>query len=191
MRPLLFASASLLLAAPALAQDPSPQPAPQIDYNSFLALTAELAPYRQSRLLPAQAFFARATDGRALLLDTRSAADFQRGHIEGAVNLPFSEFTDEALRAVIGEDKTRPILIYCNNNFSDNVAPIKLKRAPLALNIPTFINLYGYGYENIWELHGTLATKDVEQFGKWTQRGRLSSDLENQDRLRSPSRIHQ
>ena len=26
------------------------------------------------------------------------------------------------------------------------------KSAPLALNIPTFINLYGYGYRNIYEL---------------------------------------
>ena len=27
-----------------------------------------------------------------------------------------------------------------------------MKRISLALNIPTFINLYGYGYENIYEL---------------------------------------
>ena len=43
-------------------------------------------------------------------------------------------------------------IIYCNNNFTDNIAPVRSKRARLALNIPTFINLYGYGYENIYEL---------------------------------------
>jgi len=32
-------------------------------------------------------------------------------------------------------------------DFSDNSKPITL-----ALNIPTYINLYGYGYRNIYEL---------------------------------------
>lgn len=50
--------------------------------------------------------------------------------------------------------KNRRILIYCNNNFSEKVAPVVLKSAPLALNVPTFINLYGYGYENIYEPSG-------------------------------------
>ena len=84
---------------------------------------------------------------------------------KGAVNLPFSDFTDEKLRKIIGESKARMILIYCNNNFSDNLVPIPLKRAPLALNIPTFITLVGYGYTNIWELGDTVATTDVAWVG--------------------------
>ena len=56
--------------------------------------------------------------------------------------LPFSDFTDEKLAKVIPEKTTR-ILIYCNNNFSDNVNPIMLKRIELALNVPTFVNLWG------------------------------------------------
>ncbi|WP_272914642.1 hypothetical protein [Aurantiacibacter rhizosphaerae] len=32
----------------------------------------------------------------------------------------------------------------------------------LALNIPTFINLYGYGYRNIGELGEKVALNDVE-----------------------------
>jgi hypothetical protein len=32
------------------------------------------------------------------------------------------------------------------------VAPVVLKRVELALNIQTFINLYGYGYRNVYEL---------------------------------------
>jgi hypothetical protein len=35
-----------------------------------------------------------------------------------------------------------------------------LKRAPLALNIPTFINLHGYGYGNVWELAGEVSLTD-------------------------------
>ena len=32
------------------------------------------------------------------------------------------------------------------------------KRLQLALNIPTFINLVGYGYENVWELAEVIRT---------------------------------
>ena len=75
------------------------------------------------------------------------------GHIDGAAHLNFSDFTDDKLAQLIPSKDTR-ILIYCNNNFTDNVAPVPVKRIELALNVPTFINLYGYGYENIYELDG-------------------------------------
>src|SRR3546814_234285 len=88
----------------------------------------------------------------ALLLDARSKDAFQRGHIKGAVNLPLTDFTAESLAEVIGRDPNRPILIYCNNNFSNHQSPVPLKRAALALNIQTFINLVGYGYPNVREL---------------------------------------
>lgn len=135
------------MAAPAAAQG-----APAIDYPGFVALTAEVATLRETRLIGWDRFRAESAAEGAILLDTRSAADFARGHVAGAVNLPFSEFTDAKLRAVLGEDTARPVYIYCNNNFADDVAPVTLKRAPLALNIPTFVNLVGYGYGNVWEL---------------------------------------
>lgn len=145
------------------------RPAPaQIDYDGFAALTNSLGEYRQSRLLAKDVFFRQAAQKGALLLDTRSASAFAAGHIEGAVNLPFSDFTEESLRKVIGPDRNRPIYIYCNNNFADNAAPVVTKKAPLALNIPTFINLYGYGYENIWELEGVMLTADVAWVGDAT-----------------------
>jgi hypothetical protein len=101
------------------------------------------------------------------VLDTRSAEAFQMGHIAGAVYLNFSDFTDEKLARVIPSKATR-ILIYCNNNFTDNVAPVPVKRIELALNVPTFINLYGYGYENIQELNGaySLADPDINWVGE-------------------------
>lgn len=143
--------------APAFAQ----QGNPQIDYDGFARLTAELGPLRAAHRLPLGEFLARARTDGAILLDTRSPNAFAEGHLEGAVNLPFSDFTDEKLAQVLGSDKSRPIYIYCNNNFSDNIAPVVSKRAPLALNIPTFINLHGYGYTNVWELADVVATADV------------------------------
>lgn len=147
-----------LLALPASAEPPAN---PQVDYAGFAALTSELGAIRQAHLLPWSEFSARMGAGDALLLDTRSAAAFAQGHIAGAVNLPFSDFTDDKLAAVLGTDRGRPIFIYCNNNFSDNRPPVTAKRAPLALNIPTFINLHGYGYTNVWELKDIVAIRDV------------------------------
>ncbi|MEW4449140.1 rhodanese-like domain-containing protein [Qipengyuania sp. JC766] len=139
----------------ALVLSPSPAKAREdpagtrIDYNGFAALTAEVGGYREGRLLDPEQFFEEAARQGALLLDTRSADAFARGHIEGAVNLPFSDFTEASLARVIGEDRDRPIFIYCNNNFTDDTEPVATKKAPLALNIPTFINLYGYGYTDV------------------------------------------
>ncbi|WP_083734099.1 rhodanese-like domain-containing protein [Sphingopyxis sp. KK2] len=150
MRPILLAAA-LLAATPAFAQTPA-TPNPQIDYPAFQALTASVAPQREARLIAFDAFKAEAAKPNVLLLDARSKDAFARGHIAGAVNLPLTDFTAESLAAVIGADPNRPILIYCNNNFSNHRNPVPLKSAPLALNIQTFINLVGYGYPNVREL---------------------------------------
>lgn len=159
--PRLFAVAlALALAAPATAQ--SLQPAnPQIDYKGFVQLAQKLEPMREAHRLPWDQFIAKARSEGALLLDARSESAFRRGHIKGAVNLPFSDFTDAALREVIGKNPGRPIYIYCNNNFTDNMAPVVTKRVDMALNIPTFVNLHGYGYGNVWELAGLVSTKEL------------------------------
>jgi hypothetical protein len=100
-----------------------------------------------------------AREGDTLILDARSAEAFARGHIDGAVNLPFPDFTAERLAEVIG-DPNRRVLIYCNNNFANDRPPVVIKSRPLALNIPTFINLYGYGYRNIYELGDVVDFND-------------------------------
>ena len=153
MRILLLAAA--LIAAPALGQ-----PNPQIDYPGFQALTTSVAPQRATRLLAFDAFKAEAAKPDVLLLDARSASAFQRGHIKGAVNLPLTDFTADSLAAVIGANPDRPILIYCNNNFRNNVAPVPVKSVALALNIQTFINLVGYGYPNVYELADVVDFND-------------------------------
>jgi phage shock protein E len=133
---------------------------PLIDYGGYVELTQDVRPYRAKRLLTLADFKARATDPKVLVLDARSASAFAEGHIEGAVNLPFPDFTAESLAAVIGSNPKRPILIYCNNNFRDNMRPVMTKARPLALNIQTFVNLYGYGYKNIWELGEAVTMAD-------------------------------
>lgn len=138
-----------LLATPLAAQDSG---SPLIDYAGFRNLTAEVQPVRSERLIPLSEFKARAGQPNVLILDARSAQAFAEGHIAGAVNLPLPDFTAESLGQVIGANPDREILIYCNNNFINNRRPVMTKALPLALNIQTFINLYGYGYKNVWEL---------------------------------------
>jgi phage shock protein E len=154
MRKTLFLAAALF-ATPALAQAN-----PQIDYPGFQALTASVAPQRATRLIAFDAFKAEAAKPGVLLLDARSKDAFARGHIAGAVNLPLTDFTADSLAAVIGANPDRPILIYCNNNFRNNAAPVPTKAAPLALNIQTFINLVGYGYPNVRELADVVDFND-------------------------------
>jgi phage shock protein E len=154
LRPLL---AALLLSgsAASLAQPANPQ----IDYAGFQQLTQNVSTYREARLLSWNEFQSAARRPGTLVLDARSADAYAAGHIRGAVNLPFTDFTADSLARVIGE-RDRPILIYCNNNFSNNRAPVMMKVAQLALNIQTFINLVGYGYPNVRELGEVIDFND-------------------------------
>jgi len=146
----------LLLAATPLAAQPLN---PQIDYPGFQRLAAEVQPYRQARLVDWASFSAMAARPGTLILDARSESAFAQGHIRGAVNLPLTDFTAQSLTRAIGP-ADRPILIYCNNNFRNNRAPVMLKSIQLALNIQTFINLYGYGYRNVRELAAVVDFND-------------------------------
>jgi phage shock protein E len=158
MRIALLAAPLAFLGAAACAETAAN---PQIDYTGFVELTASLQQVREANRLERDEFLRRAAADGALLLDARSESAFAAGHIDGAVNLPFSDFNSKSLREVVGDDPDRPIYIYCNNNFSDNAAPVIAKMAPLALNIPTFINLHGYGYTNVWELAGVMPLSEV------------------------------
>lgn len=122
-------------------------------------MTRNVDSYRKERLLGWSDFARKAKEPGVLLLDARSADAFAAGHIAGAVNLPFTDFTPESLAAVIG-DKNRPILIYCNNNFVNDQPPVVMKVRSLALNIQTFINLVGYGYANVYELRSAIDFND-------------------------------
>jgi hypothetical protein len=150
-----FAGACLA-ALPSAAQDAPDNP--QIDYPGFVELAAEVEGYRESRRIGWAEFAERARADGAILLDARSESAFAQGHIEGAVNLPLPDFTAERLAQVLGENVNRPVYIYCNNNFADDRPPVVTKKVELALNIPTFINLVGYGYANVWELADVIRT---------------------------------
>ncbi len=68
----------------------------------------------------------------ALVIDTRTAGEFSRSHIEGAVNIPHN-----AITAKIGahtNDKSKQIIVYCHSGARSGAA----KRS-----------LVGTGYTNV------------------------------------------
>ena len=89
---------SMLLTA-LLVQAEVPPPNPNIDYPAFQRLAADVRPERAKRRITLAKFQEMARSGQAVILDARSADAFARGHLKGAINLPFTDFTAEALRA--------------------------------------------------------------------------------------------
>lgn len=132
-----------------------------VDYPGFSNLTNEVEAYRKDRIVDVKTFKQLANEPGTILLDTRSKEAFEARHIKGAVHLNFSDFTAGKLAKVIPTKDTK-VLIYCNNNFIGDPMAFASKMAPLALNIPTFINLYGYGYKNVYELGNLLVVNDAD-----------------------------
>lgn len=135
-------------------------PPSHVDFAGFLRDSADVARFREQRLVDLDTFLRMARDDNTIILDTRSQAAFNKQHLQGAVHLNFSDFTAEKLGQVI-PNKTTRVLIYCNNNLAGDEVNFAMKKITLALNIPTFINLHGYGYENLYELSSLVPIDDA------------------------------
>lgn len=151
-----------------------------VSYEDFKELVAEVETHRKDRILSLDEFLAMSKQPNVMILDTRSDFRFDRIHIQGAKHLSFTDFTQANLAKVIPSPETI-VLIYCNNNFDGNQVDFASKSAPprprannpifsqvaaqnkpvqLALNVPTYINLYGYGYRNVYELGELVKVTD-------------------------------
>jgi hypothetical protein len=180
MKSRLFAVSLMLLAAPAgFAQAPH-YPKAKVSFDDFKGLVAEVETHRASRLIDLNTFLKMSQEPGVIIFDSRSDFRFDRLHVKGAKHLAFTDFTQDNLKKVIPAFETT-ILIYCNNNFDGNQTDFASKVAlpgpkpsnavasqlaaqakPLmmALNIPTYINLYGYGYRNVYELNELVKVSD-------------------------------
>lgn len=128
---------------------------PQIDYDGFLSEARDVKEKRKQRLVSAKKFIQMAREPNTIILDARNPNRYALKHIKGAKHLDFTDFTVDNLAKVIPSKDTR-VLIYCNNNFVNDSPAFASKMSPMALNIPTFINLYSYGYKNVYELGEAL-----------------------------------
>lgn len=155
-------------------------PKARVSYEDFKELVAQVEPHRSARILSLDQFLQMSKQPNVIVLDTRSAFRYERIHIQGAKHLSFTDFTQANLAGVIPTPETT-VLIYCNNNFDGNQVDFASKSAParpssnrslgsqvasqekpvqLALNVPTYINLYGYGYQNVYELGELVKVTD-------------------------------
>jgi hypothetical protein len=146
--PLSLALATLVT-APVLAQETISNRL--IDYGGFQKIVVQSSQERESRRLTEAQFIAMMKENGIVLLDARSESRYTLRHIKGAINLPFIEFTESALAAVIPH-KNSKILIYCNNNFAGSPTAFATKAATASLNLSTYTSLKAYGYTNIYEL---------------------------------------
>ena len=153
-----------------------------VNYDDYIALVHEVEDIREENLISFDELLEMQKEPNTVILDTRSADKYALKHVKGAINLPFTDFATENLRAIIPDTSTR-IIIYCNNNFTGDQILFLSKTIPtgetalkltmtrslfakskdyisLALNVPTYIHLYGYGYRNIYELDELVDIND-------------------------------
>jgi rhodanese-related sulfurtransferase len=152
--------ASLLLVVP-MAQAAEPIANPLIDFSGFQKIAAQVQPVREGRRVTEEQFASMASEPGTIVLDARSRDKYNLRHIRGAVSLPFTDFTADALAGVI-PGKTTRVLIYCNNNFRGAPVSLASKSAPASLNISTYIALATYGYTNVYELGPLLDVKTTK-----------------------------
>ncbi|WP_152611521.1 rhodanese-like domain-containing protein [Psychroserpens damuponensis] len=147
-------------------------PKAKVSYSDFEDLVKVVKDYRAERLISFDEFLEKSKDPNVIILDTRSKVMYDKKHVKGALHLNFSDFSVSNLDKIIPDTDTT-ILIYCNNNFNGDevhfmsktlvIPPSeeeKERTLSLALNIPTYINLYGYGYKNVYELDELISFLD-------------------------------
>jgi hypothetical protein len=170
---ILFISACLLLTlftfsfvSSGFAADPEKIPVnPAIDMKGYLAVAQQAAKHRESHRLTEEDFLRMSKEEGVIVLDCRSKEKYDQLHIKGAINLSFPDIAVETLKNTL-PDKSARILIYCNNNFKGarkfvaDGGPFITKAPTASLNLSTYIALYNYGYQNVYELGPQL---DPEQ----------------------------
>jgi hypothetical protein len=122
-----------------------------IDYDGFARNVGEVGALRESRRVSEEEFIRMSLEPGTVVLDARTERLYKLRHIEGAVNLPFPEFTESTLAKAIPSRAAR-VLIYCNNNFNGAPESLPVKAIAAALNVSTFVSLHSYGYRNVYEL---------------------------------------
>jgi len=143
-----FAPVLLLFAGLASAQE---NQNPLINYSAFQEGVQRVGLVRENLRVTELEFLHMARDRSTVILDARSAEKFALLHVKGAKNLSLPDMTEEELAKVIPSKSTR-ILIYCNNNFSNEPAAFPAKDLSASLNVYTMNVLFAYGYTNVYEL---------------------------------------
>ncbi|MDR3417793.1 MAG: rhodanese-like domain-containing protein [Nevskia sp.] len=87
------------------------------ELHGAIAGGRRLAPLEAVRLI---------NDREAIVVDVRPPADFKKGHLLNALNLPLSKLEERA--GELGKDKSRPVLVYCALGGTATEAAAKLRK---------------------------------------------------------------
>jgi rhodanese-related sulfurtransferase len=93
-----------------------------------------------SFLSPSMAIRLMNNHSDALVLDVRTAADYNKGHLKGAKNVPLNDLA--ASVEGLSDNKSKPVLVYCNSGNTVMRAIKLLKKA---------------GFEKVNNLDGGIA----------------------------------
>jgi 3-mercaptopyruvate sulfurtransferase SseA len=149
MKSILLVGLLAAIATPVLANEPILNRL--IDYQAFQKIVVESGQERESKRLTEAEFLDMLAKSDVIVLDARSSSRYALLHIKGAVNLPFTEFTEATLASIIPSKNTQ-VLIYCNNNFEGSPIAFASKAPSASLNLATYTSLKSYGYTNVYEL---------------------------------------
>jgi phage shock protein E len=69
----------------------------------------------------------KAIDEGALLIDVRTAGEYQAGYLDGALQIPYEQ--TGRLQEAIGEDKGRAVVVYCRSGRRSGIAKKSLNEA--------------------------------------------------------------
>ena len=126
-------------------------PNPLIDYGAFQSGVERVGDVREGHRVSEFEFVHMTRDPSTVILDARSAEKFALLHVRGAKNLSLPDITEQELAKIIPSKSTR-ILIYCNNNFTNEPGAFPAKNLAASLNVYTMNVLFAYGYTNVYEL---------------------------------------
>lgn len=133
---------------------PIPKPSKVIGHREFYSEAIKTEASHGIKTAKAIEVAAWMKDDSVTLVDLRSREAFAVSHIDGAVNIPATELTDEELKKVIPEKKTR-VVVYCDYNL----APVR-SIAVTTLGAPA---IYQLGYKNIYRLEELWSSPDCRK----------------------------
>jgi len=120
-----------------------------------------MAALREQRRVSEEQFIRMASEPGTVVFDARSDEKYRWLQVRGAKHLSLPDVTAAELQKVIPSKASR-VLIYCNNNFENELKAFPAKADRASLNIYTFNTLYSYGYTNVYELGPLIDIKKAK-----------------------------
>ena len=114
------------------------------DWSNYVESKAKDA---NIEMIPLGVAFSRHQAGDHVFVDARASSEFSKGHISGAVSIPFENMDEnfDVLMQLLGTGN--PLVVYCRNRECDDALLLAVELRDMGKS-----NLYYYvdGYE-IWE----------------------------------------